>query len=207
VNLDGAGSFDDDGDPLTYIWTWSINGTDYQAVGISPTIELPAGQHTVTLVVNDGIIDSEPSELNITVVEPLEVDLAVSPRVLNFRSRSWKITAKMRFPWDITRNEIDSSEPILLYPGEIQAEWVKVKSSYNRRYKSWRITACILFNKNELIGLADENKTQIAVVGKLDTGQYFFGYYDLKTTYPNNDLALYRKSWANYKWNRWLGKP
>lgn len=207
VDLDGSGSFDDDGDPLTYLWTWSIDGYDYQATGISPTIELPAGQHTVSLVVNDGIIDSEPSELYIAVVEPVEVDLAVSPRVLNFRSRSWKITAKMRFPWNITRNEIDSSEPILLYPGEIEAEWVKVRSSYNRRYKSWRITACILFNKNELIGLADENKTQIAVVGKLDTGQYFFGYYDLKTMYPNNELALYRKSWANYKWNRWLGKP
>ncbi len=37
VTLDGSGSYDSDGDPLTYSWTWDGN----TATGVNPTIELP----------------------------------------------------------------------------------------------------------------------------------------------------------------------
>ncbi len=63
VTLDGSGSSDPDGDPLTYSWTW----TGGSATGVSPTVSLPLGTTTITLVVNDGTVDSDPDTVNITV--------------------------------------------------------------------------------------------------------------------------------------------
>jgi hypothetical protein len=69
--LDGTGSFDPDGDDLTYSWTWNGGST----TGPTPTIILPLGTTTITLVVNDGTVDSEPDEVDITVEDttPLEI--------------------------------------------------------------------------------------------------------------------------------------
>ena len=51
MTLDGSGSSDPDGDPLTYTWTGSF-GT---ATGVHPTVELPVGTWTITLTVDDGL--------------------------------------------------------------------------------------------------------------------------------------------------------
>jgi uncharacterized repeat protein (TIGR01451 family) len=63
VTLDGSSSYDPDGDPLTYNWTWDGGS----ATGVNPTIEVPLGATTITLVVNDGNVDSEPDTIDITV--------------------------------------------------------------------------------------------------------------------------------------------
>ena len=68
VTLDGSGSYDPEGNPLIYTWTWDGN----TAHGVSPAIELTLGITTITLVVNDGDMDSEPDTANITVL-PMEV--------------------------------------------------------------------------------------------------------------------------------------
>jgi parallel beta-helix repeat protein len=64
VILDGSGSSDPDDDSLIYNWSWD-EGT---ANGVSPTVSLPRGTTTVTLVVNDGTEDSAPDTVEITVV-------------------------------------------------------------------------------------------------------------------------------------------
>ena len=73
VPLDGSGSSDPDGDDLTYRWTGPF-GT---ATGVNPIVLLPLGTHTITLVVNDGDLDSEPDEVVIEVVDttPPEIEL------------------------------------------------------------------------------------------------------------------------------------
>jgi hypothetical protein len=64
VALDGSFSSDPDPDPLTYTWTWDGGSMN----GARPTIRLPLGTTTVTLVVNDGMVDSViPDTVDITV--------------------------------------------------------------------------------------------------------------------------------------------
>jgi hypothetical protein len=81
VNLDGSGSYDPDGGELSY--KWSLGGQEI-AAGVNPTVELPLGVHTIELVVNDGIADSEPDYVVITVIDniPPEFSLSVEPNVL-----------------------------------------------------------------------------------------------------------------------------
>lgn len=68
VSLDGSGSHAVNNQALTYRWSWSINGVQNQAQGVNPTIQLPVGEHTVQLIVNDGYFDSSPVSVNISVI-------------------------------------------------------------------------------------------------------------------------------------------
>jgi len=77
VTLNGSGSFDRDGDPLTYKWTW--NGGS--ASGVSPTVQLPLGSTTITLIVNDGKADSAPANVDITVSDLTPPTLQLSDPV------------------------------------------------------------------------------------------------------------------------------
>ncbi|MEN8127832.1 MAG: PKD domain-containing protein [Planctomycetota bacterium] len=72
VTLDGSGSSDPDGDPLTYEWTWCGNS----ATGINPTVTLPMGTATVTLTVSDGVL-SDSDTVNIDVVDTTPPDVVV----------------------------------------------------------------------------------------------------------------------------------
>jgi len=66
VWLDGSGSHDPDGDDLTYEWTWDGGS----ASDVYPQIDLPLGGPVeITLVVNDGLVDSEPDTVMVTVAD------------------------------------------------------------------------------------------------------------------------------------------
>ena len=66
VTLDGSGSSDPNGDALTY--TWSEGGSTI-ATGVSPTVSLPIGTHTITLAVSDGEFTST-DDVVIDVYDP-----------------------------------------------------------------------------------------------------------------------------------------
>ena len=72
VQLDGSGSSDPDGDPLTYIWTITTRPAG-SAAGLSdPALVNPtfaadiAGEYVLPLIVNDGLVDSAPDQVTIT---------------------------------------------------------------------------------------------------------------------------------------------
>lgn len=74
VTLDGSGSRDPDGDPLTYTWTQLAGPTVTlsNAQAVQPTFTAPQvspGGETLTfqLIVNDGHTDSAPDSVDITV--------------------------------------------------------------------------------------------------------------------------------------------
>ena len=67
VTLDGSGSTDYEGGPLSYLWKGPF-GTE---TGVGPTVSLPPGKHTITLTVTDpeGASDSDTVEITIPGLE------------------------------------------------------------------------------------------------------------------------------------------
>lgn len=74
VTLDGSGSSDPDGDRLTYAWRNSFG----EVSGVMPAVFLPFGSHLITLVVNDGNLDSDPDTVTITVDDTTPPGLVAS---------------------------------------------------------------------------------------------------------------------------------
>jgi RHS repeat-associated protein len=73
INLNGAGSSDVDGDPLTYRWSFTSRPSGSSAALSNPGIVNPnftadlEGIYVIQLIVNDGKVDSEPDTVTITV--------------------------------------------------------------------------------------------------------------------------------------------
>lgn len=80
VNLDGSGSTDPDGDILTYTWTWPGGS----ATGANPTVTLPHGTTTITLMVDDNRGAMATATVTVTVVDSKAPTLRVTttPTVL-----------------------------------------------------------------------------------------------------------------------------
>jgi len=82
VTLDGRRSSDADETPLTYTWMGPFR--ENPAQGAAPAVTLDSGcpgDYVITLVVNDGIDESEPNDVVITVVDttPPEFEFSVTP--------------------------------------------------------------------------------------------------------------------------------
>ncbi|MCH6553795.1 MAG: hypothetical protein IH793_06505, partial [Acidobacteria bacterium] len=76
VTLDGSGSSDPDGDALTFSWTGPFPEGGGTVTGVNPTVTLPVGFSVVTLVVNDGELDSAPDNVPVVVFDRVEGLLA-----------------------------------------------------------------------------------------------------------------------------------
>ena len=74
VTLDGTGSLDVDGDPLTFRWTFTSRPAGSTATLSNPlavaptfTVDRP-GSYAVQLIVNDGTVDSDPDSVAVSTV-------------------------------------------------------------------------------------------------------------------------------------------
>jgi hypothetical protein len=170
VTLDGSKSADPDGDALSFTWAWAVGANANLSHGVSPTIELPAGVHTIQLMVNDGHANSQPVGVTITVVEPLECSVKIAPSTINLRSEGLHILACVRFPDGLTAAEAGSGEPLLLYPGGLQAtrQWTAHGNGDQAGLFGF-------FDRGDLSGQVQDGPVELTVVGKLRGGQVFYG--------------------------------
>jgi len=76
VTLNGSGSSDPDGDPLTYNWTGPFGAVS----GVSNTVTIPLGTYTVTLTVNDGHATATDT-VDITVRDTTPPDTIINSAV------------------------------------------------------------------------------------------------------------------------------
>jgi Right handed beta helix region/PKD domain len=180
VTLDGSKSYDADGDKLSYLWNWTIDGNSYETNGVSPTIKLPVGEHKIELIVNDNLEDSQPDDVNITVAGPVKGQLWVLPPVINRQAGLLNILTILKLPADITKEQIDSGYKLLLYPGGIEAKTKYITQSIGQ------IRVVASFDKSALLNAISTNgNSKLYVVGRLTTGQYFFGQSIIRIINPS----------------------
>jgi hypothetical protein len=86
VTLDGSGSFDADGDELSYFWSFTSLPTGSQAVLSVPTASDPtfdvdvSGTYVAQLIVNDDIVDSVPATVAIITQNSAPVLAPIGPQ-------------------------------------------------------------------------------------------------------------------------------
>ena len=104
-----------------------------------------------------------------------KANLWIFPHLINRHSRQRKILAWVRLPVGITKDQIDNDQPLMLYPGGIEAMPQYIFQSRRQRNRSTSILA--FFDKAELIDAVGENgSVELQVVGQfVDPGQYFYG--------------------------------
>jgi hypothetical protein len=174
VALDGSGSTDPGGGELTYAWTWTIDGQVYDANGVSPTIELPVGEYVIELVVSNGVEDSAPDQVVISVLELIESDLVVWPRTIDRNIHVAKILAIVRLPKGIGKDQIKTDQPLLLYPGGIEPSWQTIVQWGRKDAPLTRITA--YFDTDALIAaISGIGQVELQLVGQMTNNEYFQG--------------------------------
>ena len=122
VMLDGSGSFDPEGDPLTYQWTQTGGGTVTLSsdTAVQPTFTAPGSADTLTfqLVVGDGQNSSSPASVTITVTggggSPVDLALSASATASSQNTSTGQTADKA----------IDGV--VGGYPGDYTVEWATV---------------------------------------------------------------------------------
>ena len=154
-------------------YTWYLEGSPI-AMGMRPTVKLISGEHTVTLVINNGREDSEPSRVVITVFDPMEVQCRIFPPSRKMFKKKPEIMASLDMPPGITSEDINFDQPFRLYPGS--AEVTHHYTMQWRKKKSPSTQVFAFFGIELLKGIARKGgAVELAVAGQLKTGQYFYG--------------------------------
>jgi hypothetical protein len=194
VLLDGSGSYDDDGDTLTYQWKWMVHGNIVEANGVGPAVRLPVGEHTVQLVVNDGRVDSEPDEVVITVVPAMEVAMNLTPQALNPKSKGNWMKAHFVLPEGCAVVDVDSNRPAVVQPGGFESGYMNVFVNEDGLLE---IEAA--FDRSVFCSIvAREEPLEVSVVGWLTNGQPFYGTDTIKITTNNlKYLATLASHWLD----------
>jgi hypothetical protein len=180
VTLSGSRSIDPDGDTLGFTWAWSVGANIYLSNTASLTIQLPVGVNTIQLMVNDGHVNSQPTEVKVTVVAPLEFATKIAPSAVNPNSNGPHILACIRLPDEFNGPPVDANEPLLLYPGAIQAT-----RRWTARDEAGRTIVFAFFGKDDLSGVVQDGPAELTVVGKLTSGQLFYGRDKIKVIGKN----------------------
>jgi len=170
VALNGSKSTDPDGDTLSFAWAWAVGANAYLSNGVSLTIELQVGVYPVQLMVNDGHLNSQPAQVKITVVAPLECALKIAPATINLRSNGQNVLGCIRFPEGFSGADADSDAPLQISPGGAQA-----LRRWTANDEANQIGLFAFFDRAALSGEVQNGPSELTVVGMLRSGQLFYG--------------------------------
>ena len=185
VQLDRSASSDPDGDELTGLWRWEIDGQSFTDSSVNPLISLPVGEHTFTLTVNDGFVDSETDKAVITVIGPMEAKMMFIPQTLNSLFSGSFVMTVLTLPAGVSSEDLDESESWKFLPGGLSARYFWTVDSREGE----KVIA--VFDKDSLIsaiGLTEpkcrsgwrpdgmfSTEAEVTVRSKLKTGQIITG--------------------------------
>jgi hypothetical protein len=113
--------------------------------------------------------------------------LIIIPRTINRSTKGQRILALIHLPEPIVNNEVDAHEPLVLYPGAIEATNQYIFPSGARAQSNVRILA--LFDKADLLTtLPDNGNVELTAVGRFISDQCFYGTDTIKIIdRKNND--------------------
>jgi len=179
VALDGSGSTDPESTPGTnddiVAFDW-YEGQTFLGSGETFDHTFGVGEHAVTLLVIDswGLTDEDEVVITVTGSEPSASQLWIFPTVILRDMGDWQIMAMLRLREGVTKDQIDLDQPLLLYPGEIEATRQYAVQSGGR----WRprTTIFAFFNKDSLMAAVPaDGPVELLVAGQLKTGTWFGG--------------------------------
>jgi len=123
--------------------------------------------------VTGGRIDMGAYEANY-----IQARLWLFPQVINRNSRMRRVMAWIHLPKEITKDQVDKDQPVLLYCPDA-AEPIEPIRQYvfqHGRGRHKRTYVLVFYDKAELMTVVPDNGTvDLEVVGSLKSGQYFYG--------------------------------
>jgi hypothetical protein len=165
VILDGGASFDPEGTPLTYEW---YSDGKLISTEVKFRMEFPLGEHTVTLIVSDGVNHSTPDAVRVSVMTVAAIPATVSPSSLA-RSSPTSFLVMVSLPKGKRVSDVVRSEPMLCFPGGIQSTVQSVTSWLNGK-----TIVMARFNSADLMAAVPTNGlVELQFVGKYTNGQFF----------------------------------
>ncbi len=166
VTFDGSDSYDPEGYPLTYRW---YRGSELVSTEAMFSMELALGQHSFTLIVNDGAGDSESLDIIATVHQVIETELRIWPGKIKRGGGIDTILVTLEAPTRSVK-DVDDDFQMLLYPGGIQ-------SKHQRVYKQifgGDVFITGTFSEDEfLVAVPENGSVEVRAVGRLNNGEFF----------------------------------
>ena len=115
----------------------------------------------------------------------LQTRLNLTPRALNLESKGKWFKAHMVMPDGFSLETIDANTPALLETLSIESEYINAFVNEDNL-----VELEIAFNRADLCGVGDFGPGEVAVVGRLSSGQYFYGTDQIKIVHDQLGTLL-----------------
>lgn len=220
LDMDGTGSSDPDGDPLTYQWSFKVKPEGSQADFSDAKIAKPkitfdkAGKYILELVVNDGLVNSQPDSISIEILSDFHLEpvlekldpatgFADTKQTVELSGKNFSIQAKVSFdgvfldPQQVLfKNETQMSITLDLTGKSAKEYPIKVKNPGGKESQG------LVFRVQELpspaITSINPNSAPTGAVlqielegtGFVNSSEVLFNHLALPTTYKNEKLLV-----------------